>query len=94
MDHYVLPDSCSLPYPEIQVEHELLVSILNKGRDVLRSVQNPSPELFLSLLEELRKASLVHFVHEEAIMEKCGYPDLASHSIHHANCVKRQSQRK
>jgi hemerythrin-like metal-binding protein len=92
MDQYVLPDSCALPCPEIQAEHELLVSILNKGREVVRSVQNPTPELFLSLLEELRKASVAHFAHEEAIMEKCCYPDLAIHSIHHANCVTRLSQ--
>jgi hemerythrin-like metal-binding protein len=92
MDQYILPDSCSLPCLEIQAEHELLVSILNKGRNVVRSVQNPDPELFLSLLEELRKTTLAHFAHEEIIMKECGYPDLASHRIHHANCVTRLSQ--
>lgn len=92
MDQYVLPDSTALPCPDLQVEHEALVAILNRGQDILRSSQAPNIEVFLSLLEELRKATMAHFAHEEKIMAKLGYADVANHSIHHANCVVRLSQ--
>lgn len=92
MDRYVLPDSCSLPCPAIQAEHELLVDIINKGRDALRSAPKPDPKIFHSLLEELWRASVAHFAHEETIMEMSGYPDLASHRAHHANCARRLKQ--
>lgn len=68
------------------------MSILNEGRDVLRTVPNPDRGLFHSLLKELQKAATAHFAHEEAIMERCGYPDLASHRAHHANCETRLGQ--
>lgn len=92
MDQYVLPDSIALPCPELQAEHEALVGILNKGRETLRSGQTPTLEAYLSLLEELRKATVAHFAHEEEIMAKQGYADLANHNIHHAHCVVRLSQ--
>ena len=92
MDRYVLPESTALPCPALQAEHEALVDILNKARDALRDGQNPDIELFLSLLEELRKAAVAHFAHEEEVMAKHGYADLANHSIHHAHCVVRLSQ--
>jgi hemerythrin-like metal-binding protein len=92
MDYFILPESCSVPNEEIQAEHELLVSIVNKGRDILRSAPNPDPNLFHLLLEELRMAATAHFAHEEAIMGGCGYPDLANHRAHHANCLTRLKQ--
>ncbi len=92
MDYFVLPDSCALPCAEIQAEHELLVGIINRGRDALRLAPKPDPQLFHALLQELLAASVAHFAHEEAIMEKSGYPDLASHRAHHANCVRRLEQ--
>ena len=92
MDQYALPDSTALPCPDLQAEHEALVSILNKARDILISGKNPDKELFLTLLEELRTTAVAHFSHEEAIMAKYGYADLAIHSIHHAHCVLRLSQ--
>lgn len=92
MDHYVLPVITVLPRTDLQAEHEVLVGILNKGRDILQSGQDLDVEAFLSLLEELRKALVAHFAHEEEIMAKQGYADLANHSIHHAHCVVRLSQ--
>ncbi len=92
MDQYTLPDSTTLPCPDLQAEHEALVSILNKARDILISGKNPDVELFLTLLEELRKTAVAHFSHEEEVMAKYGYKDLAIHSIHHAHCVLRLSQ--
>ncbi len=92
MDQYVLPDSTMLPCAGLQAEHEALVGILNKARDALNSGPNPSVELFLTLLEKLRKAAMAHFAHEEEVMAMRGYADLANHSIHHAHCVLRLSQ--
>lgn len=92
MDQYFLPNSTTLPCPDLQAEHEALVGILNQAQDILRSGQNQDIEPFLSLLEKLRKATVAHFAHEEEIMARRGYTDLASHSIHHAHCVVRLSQ--
>lgn len=92
MDRYFLPDSTRLPHPDLQAEHEVLVGILNQTLGIIRSGQNPDMELFLSLLEKLRKATVAHFAHEEEVMARQGYPDLANHSIHHAHCVVRLGQ--
>jgi len=92
MDRYFLPGSTTLPRPDLQAEHEALVSILNQALDILQSRQDPDVELFLSLLEKLRKTAVAHFAHEEEVMARQRYPDLASHSIHHAHCVVRLGQ--
>lgn len=89
MDFYTLPANCQLPLPELQAEHEALVNILNQGLETIRSVSDPSVELFLSLLDKLRSVLGAHFVHEEQVMARHHYPNLGPHSLHHDFCTAR-----
>jgi hemerythrin-like metal-binding protein len=89
MDRYTLPASCELPVPELQAEHQALIDILNRGLETIRNIPDPSAELFLSLLEDLRQLLGVHFAHEEQAMARYNFPHLAPHSLHHDLCAAR-----
>jgi hemerythrin len=89
MDSYTLPANCQLPLLELQAEHEALVDILNQGLETIRSVSDPSAELFLSLLEKLRRVFGAHIVHEEQVMARLRFPHLGPHSLHHDFCMAR-----
>ena len=89
MDRYTLPLNCTLPEPELQAEHEALIDILNQGLKTIATISEPSAELFLTLLEDLRRLLGVHFAHEEQVMAKRGFPNLAPHALHHDLCVAR-----
>ncbi len=92
MDLYTLPANCQMPLPELEAEHQALVDILNQGLETIRSVSNPSAELFLSLLEKLRGVLGAHFVHEEQVMARHRFPNLGPHSLHHDFCAARLDQ--
>jgi len=89
MDRYTLPANCQLPLPELQAEHEAMIDILNRGLETIRNVPDPSAELFLSLLEELRGVLGAHFVHEEQVMTRRRFPHQGPHSLHHDLCAAR-----
>ena len=89
MDRYTLPASCDLPLPELQEEHQALIDILNEGLETVRCVPDPSTEIFLSLLEDLRRLLSVHFAHEERVMAQYHFPHLVPHGLHHDLCAAR-----
>lgn len=85
--HYRLPASLSIPYGDIDAEHQALIDLLNQAFDALSAADAHSR--ILSILADLNRSLAAHFRHEEQEMEKLGYPDLLAHSAHHLNCLRR-----
>ena len=89
MTHYAMPTSLSIPYGDIDAEHQNLVDILNSIALSFKSKQDIGPNPYQSLLGNLLEALSVHFSHEEKEMAKLGYPELAKHKLGHALCYAR-----
>lgn len=87
LHHYRLPASLSIPYGDIDAEHQTLIDLLNQAFDVLSAAD--APARILSILAALNQSLAAHFRHEEQEMEKLGYPDLLAHSAHHLTCLSR-----
>lgn len=66
---------------EIDSEHKLFVSIINKI--IVSRKANKEKEYLESLLKELLKYAEFHFLSEENIMYEFGYPDLLEHKKSH-----------
>ncbi|MGZ5920218.1 MAG: bacteriohemerythrin [Rhizomicrobium sp.] len=89
MDHYEMPASLSIPYGNIDAEHQAIIEILNPALRLIQMTQDAEVHLLFPYLEELRSALKLHFAHEEQEMAQLDYPDLAPHKRHHAHCVQR-----
>ena len=89
LHHYRLPESLSIPYADIDAEHQALIDLLNQASNILSDT--PALAHILPVLATLNQDLATHFRHEEREMEKLGYPDLLVHSAHHANCLKRMN---
>ncbi len=68
-------------------EHRVLLDLMNKLHDLAeRGVTGPEA---IAALEALQKATVDHFAHEEAYMDKMGYPGAARHKVIHASLLER-----
>ncbi len=72
---------------EIDAEHKRLISLA--GGLINASLALAGPEELSSGLAELLDATKAHFAHEEEILSRLGYPDLAGHAGIHANLIAR-----
>ena len=72
----------SVSVPELDQEHQKLVAMINKLHDAMKSGQGK--DTLPQVINDLADYALKHFAHEEQLMEKCGYPDLARHKAAHA----------
>jgi len=83
---YYLPKAFYIHFDGIDDERENLVEIVNGLLDMKGeggwAVSAPQLAAFVQALEE-------HFEHEEAYMEKFGYPGLDWHRDHHSECLQR-----
>jgi hemerythrin len=67
----------------IDEQHRALLDIINRLHDVMR--RGGAADELKGVLGELVTYTRYHFNHEEQMMERCGYPELAGHkSIHSA----------
>jgi hemerythrin len=71
---------------EIDRQHRWLVNATNKLHDEL-SKGNPSPELVSELLSGLADYTVNHFVTEELLFERFGYPQAEAHHKEHSHFV-------
>ncbi|MBN2194358.1 MAG: hemerythrin family protein [Polyangiaceae bacterium] len=80
MGHLRWSSSLELGIPEIDEQHQSLVSILNAAHDALD--REDASELS-ALVQRLQAYVVDHFAAEERILEACGYSGLASHVAQH-----------
>ena len=74
----VWDEDLSVGIEQIDVDHKILVSLLNKASD--HSLTNKEVE---EILDELLIYTLYHFKREEAVMKASGFPGLAEHQKLH-----------
>lgn len=76
-------DEFKLGIAEIDSEHAILVNMLNEVMDLNRSHEKEKARDYFQ--ETLAKYVVEHFAHEEAYMQKIGYPHLEEHRQVHEN---------
>ena len=76
-----------LDIPEMDKDHEQLVSITNK---ISALVEQPEFRLsdFSTELRDLKRYTIEHFAREEAYMGRIGYPGLTEHKAQHAKIIE------
>ncbi len=72
--------------PEIDRQHEHLVSLVNAFYDAHEAGASPA-EVF-STLNRLVQYVEEHFASEEALMNRARYPDLARHRVEHEKLIR------
>ena len=90
--NYAVPSSLSIPYKNIDTEHEGLIEILNAILQALRLKRSDKDHSVQQLLADLREALMIHFRHEEQEMAFLKFPNLAQHRIHHEHCATRLNE--
>jgi hemerythrin len=74
-------DDLSVGMEEIDAQHKILVSLLNRFHKAVITGQDH--RILQEVLEELMKYTAVHFSLEEQLMRTCNYPDYANHKKRH-----------
>lgn len=76
----------SVGHMEIDQQHKKLVGIINQLHDAMKA--GGRPEELMRIMDELVSYTRYHFAHEEKLMEKAGYTDLAAHRRVHRAMVE------
>lgn len=76
---------------EIDLQHRYFLSLIGRIESELRETDDP--EYRKRLIEELHRYAKFHFVSEENIMFKLGYPELEKHHKHHIDLLDKLSSR-
>jgi len=79
-------DSFSVGIEHIDAEHRKLIGLVNMFRTAYE--HELGSEYEEKALDELVDYTRYHFAHEEELMEKYGYPDLAAHREMHKKMIE------
>jgi len=71
---------------EIDEDHRKLVGIFNILNHAVQ--EGESPQYLAATLEELINCTVWHFSHEERLMLKHRYPEMAEHQAEHRDLIK------
>ncbi len=75
----------NLGIEDIDFQHHFFLNLINRLSDELRMTTEPSRRT--ALIAELNAYARFHFVSEENMMNKAGYPKLAEHRQHHLDLI-------
>jgi hemerythrin len=78
-------DSWSVQVKSLDEQHKMLVSLINKLHDAMAA--GKGHEVVGRVLDDLLDYTRKHFSHEEGMMRRHEYPDLANHARIHAEMV-------
>ncbi len=77
----------ALDVEDIDFQHHFFLNLINRlSKDLLAS---DNPNYQLSLISELNAYASFHFISEENMMFRAGYPELASHKKHHLDIIEK-----
>jgi hemerythrin-like metal-binding protein len=80
-------DLYSVGDPSIDAQHKVVLGIIN---ELYEAMQQGQDRVFLKpILDRLLEYTLVHFQHEEQIMQEHRYPNFAEHVAEHDEMRKR-----
>lgn len=71
---------------EIDEQHRRLVGLINQLHDAMKA--GGRHEDLMKIMNELVSYTRYHFAHEEKLMQRAGYPDLAAHQRTHRAMVE------
>lgn len=70
---------------DIDFQHHFFLNLINRLSNELRMTTQPSRRT--ALIAELNAYARFHFVSEENMMSKAGYPNLGEHRQHHLDLI-------
>ncbi len=70
---------------DIDFQHHFFLNLINRLSDELKMTTEPSRRT--ALIAELNAYARFHFVSEENMMSKAGYPNLVEHRQHHLDLI-------
>lgn len=73
----------------IDSQHKHFISLLNRMLEAL--MQKKGKEHLTYVIDEMEKYAEYHFVTEESLMEKAGYPDIEEHRFYHDAFISKVS---
>ncbi len=85
-------EDLSIGIPQIDQDHKVLVSLVNRCIAVLNS-DNPDNKEISNILDELFDYTQYHFQREERLMKVCEYPGLIKHQQVHQLLIKEVGRR-
>ncbi len=83
---FVWKDAFRLGLPGIDAEHQQFFEILNRCATAARD--GASPTTIQTLLQELSTYATHHFAHEEAELDRVGYPELEAQKAEHGRFTR------
>lgn len=83
---FVWKDSFRLGLPGIDAEHQQFFEIMNRCAAAARD--GASPTAVELLLQELATYARFHFEHEEAELDRVGYPELEAQRAEHGRFIR------
>jgi hemerythrin-like metal-binding protein len=72
---------------DIDLQHHFFLNLINRLSKNLLESNNPDYQL--SLISELNAYANFHFISEENMMRRAGYPELETHKKHHFDIIER-----
>lgn len=85
MKDLVVDHILSVGVDEIDDDHRKLVSLFNMLNHSI--AEGDAPDYLQAILEELISCTVWHFSHEERLMLKYGYEDIAEHKTEHQELI-------
>jgi hemerythrin len=83
-------DSFRTGHAQVDQQHQELFQMVNELHDAI--VAGKGKEVIKPTLEKLAKYTVQHFITEEALMTKIGYPHLAVHKRKHEDLTKKATE--
>ena len=81
--HIEWDDEYSIGIEELDAHHKALIELLNTSYSLIMQ-ENIQVELS-QLFDELIEYAKYHFITEEKLMQKYGYPEIDTHMVEHFN---------
>ncbi len=81
----------NLGIEDIDYQHHYFMNLINRLSEELSTVTAPARQA--ALIAELNAYARFHFISEENIMQKAGYPQLEIHREHHLDLIRQLNSR-
>ena len=88
-DHIDWQSSYELGIEDIDYQHHFFINLINRLAEDLTS--SDDPEYRAGIISELNAYARFHFISEENMMLRAGYPDLKAHRSHHRELLDQLS---
>ncbi|MES0326553.1 MAG: bacteriohemerythrin [Gammaproteobacteria bacterium] len=92
IDFFEWTDQISVGVPQIDQDHKVLISFINRCIAVMNNNEQDNKEI-RAILNELVDYTQYHFQREELLMKVCQYPDLLKHQQGHQLLIDEVGQR-